>query len=181
MHTSPVPIDGRLNPAKRRCGTWPLCPPPRRDAFTLLELVIVLLILGIMAAMAVPTFFDSLLYHRVESAALRVKADVEQLRTTAQRTSKTQTMTLGESSYTLPPEVVGLEHVNDSYTVDLLKAPYQLESVSIEFDDSPTLSFDGYGMPTLGGSFVLQAGDYFRTVTLDKNTGETTISNAGGP
>ena len=33
--------------------------------------------MGILTAVAAPTFFDSLLFHRVESAARRVKADLE--------------------------------------------------------------------------------------------------------
>jgi hypothetical protein len=58
-----------------------------------------------------------------------------------------------------------------------MQPPYQLNSVTIDFDDSPTLSFDGHGMPSLGGSFVFQAGDYVRTIELDGNTGEITISS----
>jgi len=176
MYASSMPIGGRATRIQLRCATELLRPSPRRLGFTFLELVIVMLILGIMAAVAVPTFFDSLMYHRVESAARRVKADLEQLRQTARRTSRTQALTFGETSYTLPPDVPGLGQVSDSYTVDLLQSPYQLNSVSIEFSDNPTLSFDGHGMPSLGGSFVLQAGDYIRTVSLDGNTGEITIS-----
>lgn len=181
MDPSSVPIDRCAQEPCRRTASGQPRPWQRRCAFTFLELVIVMLILGIMAAVAVPTFFDSLLYHRVESAARRVKADLEQLRQTARRTSRTQAMTFGETSYTLPPDVTALGQTSDSYTVDLMQPPYQLNSVSIEFDDNPTLSFDGYGMPSLGGSFVLQAGDYVRTVSLDGNTGEITISASGGP
>jgi prepilin-type N-terminal cleavage/methylation domain-containing protein len=178
MHASFVPIGvSSAIEAQRRSATEPPRPLPRRCAFTFLELVVVMLILGIMAAVAVPTFSDSLMYHRVESAARRAKADLEQLRQTARRTSRTQALTFGESSYTLPPDVPGLGQATESYTVDFMQPPYQLNSVTIDFDDSPTLSFDGHGMPSLGGSFVFQAGDYVRTIELDGNTGEITISS----
>ena len=59
----------------------------RRCAFTFIELVIVLLVMGILTAVAAPKFFDSLLFHRVESAARRVKADLELARTQARLTS----------------------------------------------------------------------------------------------
>ena len=54
-------------------------PPPAivGRAFTIIELVIVVLIMSIFAAVAAPTFLDSLLFHRVESAARRVKADLD--------------------------------------------------------------------------------------------------------
>jgi len=182
MHASSVPIGvSSAIEAQRRSGTEPPRPLPRRCAFTFLELVIVMLILGIMAAVAVPTFSDSLMYQRVESAARRAKADLEQLRQAARRTSRTQALTFGESSYTLPPDVPGLGQATDSYTVDFMQPPYRLTSVSIEFDDSPTLSFDGHGMPSLGGSFVFQAGDYVRTISLDGITGEITITASVNP
>jgi prepilin-type N-terminal cleavage/methylation domain-containing protein len=168
------------------CGHWPGLAdmprrPPRRTAFTFLELVVVLLIFGIMAAVAIPTFTDSLMYHRVESAARRVKGDLDQLRQTARRTSQSQFMTFAASSYTLPPMVTGLEHTTDVYTVDFLEPPYQLNSITIQFDDSLSLSFDGHGAASQGGSFELQAGDHVRTVTLDETTGEITISSEANP
>src|SRR5437763_1911264 len=75
----------------------------RARAFSIFELVIVLLIMSILTAVAAPKFFDSLLFHRVESAARRVKSDLELARTQARLTSASQSIafTNSSSSYTL--------------------------------------------------------------------------------
>src|SRR3954463_11290584 len=74
---------------------------PCRRAFTMIELVIVLLVMGILTAVASPKFVDSLLFHRVESAARRVKADLELARTQARLTSASQSIAFANSAYTL--------------------------------------------------------------------------------
>ena len=48
-----------------------------RRAHTMIELVIVLIVLGIVAAIAIPMHLDSLSRFRVQAAARRVAADLE--------------------------------------------------------------------------------------------------------
>jgi type II secretory pathway pseudopilin PulG len=145
---------------------------------TLVELVIVMLIMGILAAAAVPTFHDSLVFHRVETAAHRVKADFGRLRHTARLTGHAQSITFHDSTaYTMSADVVDPDHPGQTYTVDLAARPYQLEAVAVDFGGDSTLSFDGYGTPSRGGSVVLTAGDYECTVTLDGTTGRVTKSD----
>src|SRR6478735_8296484 len=89
---------------KRRpfgCSRAQMLKHRRVSAFSIFELVIVCLIMSILGAVAAPTFFDSLLFHRVESAARRVKADLELARTQARLTSASQSVTFTGSVYTL--------------------------------------------------------------------------------
>jgi type II secretory pathway pseudopilin PulG len=140
-------------------------------------LVVVLMIIGILAAAAAPTFYQSLLYHRVESAARRVKLDIEQLRLTARVKSESLSITFsGSGTYTLSPGVQGLDHPNQSYVVDLAAPPYELDSVTVNFGGPTAVSFDGYGNASDGGTIILTLGDHQRTVVLDQNTGLVTIS-----
>ena len=53
-----------------------------------------MLVMSIFAAAAVPIFTDSLLFQRVESAAQRVKIDLELARQTARLTSSAQSVTV---------------------------------------------------------------------------------------
>ena len=78
-------ISGRPSPSFAGAG-----------AFSILELLIVALVMSILAAVATPTFFDSLLFHRVESAARRVKADLELARMQARLTSASQSISFAK-------------------------------------------------------------------------------------
>jgi prepilin-type N-terminal cleavage/methylation domain-containing protein len=161
-------------------------PPARaRSALTLVELVIVILIMGILAATAAPTFHDSLIYHRVETAAHRLKADLQRLRQAARLTGRSQSITFHDAAaYTLSEAVADPDHPTRTYTVDLGGRPYKLDAVVIDFAGDDTVSFNGYGTPSRGGTVVLTAGDYTCTVTLDGTTGRaaksvTHLINAG--
>ena len=153
----------------------------RRCAFTFIELLIVLLVMSILTAVAAPTFFDSLLFHRVETAARRVKADLELARTQARVTSATQSITFVGSVYTLS-NTKSLDKPGAIYSVDLTKQPYSLDSATANFSNLATVSFDGYGSPTSSGTVVLKAKSHTCTVTLNGTTGDVTItsSHSGG-
>ncbi|HVT29135.1 MAG TPA: GspH/FimT family pseudopilin [Lacipirellulaceae bacterium] len=145
-------------------------------AFSMIEVVIVLLIMGVMAAVAVPTFFDSLLFHRVESAARRVKSDLELARTEARLTSATQSMQFTSSTYTLS-NTTSLDKSGAGYTVDLTKEPFALDSATANFSGSSTISFDGYGTPSSAGTVTLTAKSHQCIVTLNGVTGDVTITS----
>jgi Tfp pilus assembly protein FimT len=149
-----------------------------RRAVTMVELVIVIMVMSIMTAVAAPAFFESLMYHRVESAARRVKADLELARHTARLKSTTQSVAFAASAYSLSSAVTGHDDPNEAYTVDLAAAPYELSKVTVNFSNSQAVSFDGYGMPSSGGTVVLTAQGHQCTVTLDGVTGEVSIADS---
>jgi Tfp pilus assembly protein FimT len=137
--------------------------------------------MGIFTAVTAPTFFDSLLFHRVESAARRVKADLELARAQARLTSASQSVTFASSTYTIS-NTKSLDRPSSLYYVDLTKQPYSLDSATANFSSAATVSFDGYGTPSSGGTVVLKAKSHACTVTVDATTGNVTItsSHSGG-
>src|SRR5205085_2969391 len=111
-------------------------------AFSIFELIIVLLIMSILTAVAAPKFFDSLLFHRVESAARRVKTDLELAQTQARLTSASQSIafTNSSSTYTLTG-TKALDNPNAAYTVGLTKQPFSLDSATANFSGLTTITF----------------------------------------
>ena len=112
----------------------------------MIELVIVILIMSIFSAVAAPKFLDSLLFHHVESAVRRVKADIDYARQRARLTSTTQTVTFTGSTYTVSG-MKSLDLNSSTYTVNLTRTPYALDSATANFGGSQVLTFDGYGSP----------------------------------
>lgn len=149
----------------------------RRCAFSVFELVIVIMVMGILGSVAIPTFFDSLLLHRIESAARRLKADLELARTQARLTSSNQTVTFANSVYTLS-NTKSLDRPHLTYAVNLKKEPFLLDSATANFSNATVITFDGYGTPSSGGTVVLNVKNYQCTVTLNGTTGDVTISSA---
>jgi prepilin-type N-terminal cleavage/methylation domain-containing protein len=151
------------------------CPPKpwRRRAFSLLELLLVLAITVIIAAMAAPRYATSANRYHLDAAARRVAADLALAQAQARASSKGLTVTFYTSSSTYQvPGVVPLDRRPGTYTVDLKADPYAATIVSASFGGQPTLTFDMYGGVSSGGSVVVQAGGTQKTITVDANTGK---------
>jgi Tfp pilus assembly protein FimT len=148
----------------------------------MLEVTIVILIMSIFAAVTAPAYLNSLLFHRVETAARRVKSDIDYARQRARLTSTPQTVTFSGSSYTLSG-AKSLTNPSKSYTVDLQKSPYALDNAVANFASTQVLTFDGYGSPSSGGTVTLNAKAHKCTITVDSVNGTVTITSnhdAGG-
>jgi type II secretory pathway pseudopilin PulG len=150
----------------------------------MVELVIVMLIMGIFAALATPTFYDSLLFHRVESAARRVKADLELVRQTARLTSTEQTLTVLGTTYSTSAAIADLNRPTQAYSVDLAQAPYKLSGLAANFGGYTEVKFSGYGTavkpdgtPLATGTVIVTCSNHQCTVTLDGTTGQVSITS----
>ena len=144
-------------------------------AVSLLELVTVLTIIGVMAAIGAPRYASSLALYRTQAAAKRVAADVALARQRARNTSVGQTIVFDAagSAYTLS----GTKGLNGqaAYAVALSAEPYAAKIVSAAFNSSASLGFDRYGQPTSGGSVVVRSGGFTKTVVVDASTGLASV------
>ena len=141
-----------------------------RRAFTLVEMVIVLMVIAIMTAAAAPRLHRALSYHRTESAARRIKIDLEHARQRAKTVSASVTVEfdLATHGYTIPG-VKSLDRRPTDYSVALAEHPYEVDLVDASFGGLPSVTFNGFGIPSQSGSIAVRAGDYQRTVILDSS------------
>jgi type II secretion system protein H len=145
----------------------------RQPAFTLIELVVVLFIVGMLAAVAVPRFAGSAVRQRVDAAARRVAADLNLARRHAYQSSASQTVTFDVAADRY--KLAGMPDPDRpavDYEVDLGDEPYQADLLSANFSGNAKVVFNAYGMPDFGGVVVVAVGDEQRTVNVDPDTGE---------
>jgi prepilin-type N-terminal cleavage/methylation domain-containing protein len=149
---------------------------PAVRAFTLLELVAVLLVLAIVGAMAAPRFAEASGRQRVDAAARRIAADLALARRQARTAGAAQSVTFTPAlnDYELAA-LQSLENSKDPYIVELDRAPYDATLYSADFGGKVEVTFDGYGVPDSGGTVEVRVGPFSRTVTLDIDSGEASI------
>lgn len=133
-------------------------------AFSLLELVVVLMIISVAALIAVPKYAASASRFRVEAAASRISDDIELMRTRARAASEPRVIEFNVSTdvYQIAGEQ-GLDR-SSNYVVDLTDAPYNADITLVDFDSNDSLTIDGFGAVSITGRIVVRAGSEYRTI-----------------
>ena len=155
------------------------CPRRTRPAFSLVEVVLVLAIMGVLAAVAAPKYSASIANYRVKLAAHRVAADVALTQAAARAASASRAMAfdMAHSQYTVGG-LAALDAAPGGYTVLLMAQPYGVSIKTLTFTNAAangTLTFDGFGVPDGGATIVVATGSYIRTVVVDPATGVATV------
>jgi prepilin-type N-terminal cleavage/methylation domain-containing protein len=145
-------------------------------AFNLLELVLVMGIIGVMAAIAAPRFANATTAYRADAAAKRVAADLALAQSNARITGSNQAVVFDTAANQV--QLTGYadpDRPSLTYTIRLGDGPYQATLVSADFAGGNTLTFTAFGVPLAGGSVVVQVGSTQRTVFVNGVTGKASV------
>lgn len=145
----------------------------RRDhkftrAYTLVELVIVLMIVGILAAVAAPKYSKAMTSFRLQAVADRIAGDIRYAKRMAQQKSSTQLVVFDPStdSYSLT-SVTDMNRRGRTHQFSLTDLEYECDLVSADFGGSSTLTFSIFGRPTNSGTVVVSCAGTSATLTVD--------------
>ena len=146
-----------------------------RYGITIIELTIVMLILGILAAVVTPAYSAAINRYRIDLAAHRVAADLQYAKTEAQRVGQPRTVRfdVDSNSYALE-SVSDIKISANDYLLNIADEPYQTTLVSALFNGSNEVEFDIYGRPSSSGEVILQLGTLQKIVNLSAD-GVTSI------
>ncbi|QDU90388.1 hypothetical protein Pla175_37920 [Pirellulimonas nuda] len=158
--------------------------PRHANAFSLIDLVITVLIMGILAAVAGPRFAATSAGLRSEAVARRIAADLNYARRHAILNSRECTITFNLS----PPgyAMVGVAdpaRVGRTYQVALSDLDGGAAVASAAFNSTRSVTYNAYGLPLAGspaaalasGAVVVAVAGASRTIVVDKDTGEATL------
>ncbi len=147
---------------------------PFRAGWSLLELIVVIALMGFLGSVGTMKFADSLNYHRVNAAALRLATDINAIQRQARVTAQTTSVQLGtpSNSYTLVgvqnPDRPALNNPVVSLQDGVLKATFGTISLT---GGGTTITFNGYGIPNKGGTITLQSGSATKQVSVSSTSG----------
>ncbi|MEM6330610.1 MAG: GspH/FimT family pseudopilin [Planctomycetota bacterium] len=138
-----------------------------RNAFTLIELTIVLLLLGVLAGVAAPKYADAVAHFRVEAAARRIAADLKHARAQAMAAAAERKVVFDAAAdeYLLDG-VVDLDHSSQIYRVSLADAEYLTDILEADFAGGSEVVFSHRGAALAAGAVKLHSGGHTRSVEV---------------
>jgi prepilin-type N-terminal cleavage/methylation domain-containing protein len=148
----------------------------KRAAFSLVELMMVLVIMAMFAALAAPRYANSLSRYRAEAAARRIAADLAMVQARARAAGATRVINFDRtaSSYLVAGES-DLNKPGKPYLVDLSSDPYYSSIATVSFGGNGTIAFNGFGVPSSGGMVRVRSGIQTCSVTVDDTSGVVTV------
>ncbi|MBI1189525.1 MAG: prepilin-type N-terminal cleavage/methylation domain-containing protein [Tepidisphaera sp.] len=144
-------------------------------AFSMLELVLVLVVVGVVAAMAVPRYGAARSQYRVQAAAQRAASDYLGLRQRAMAASGNGRLLASDNASKYTIEVTSRDAsgstTTTTQTVDLSPEPYRAAIFDVSYSKGSDFGFDAYGNTLGAGTLTLRSTWTACQVSLDASGG----------
>ncbi len=146
-------------------------------AFTLIELSIVIVVVGVVAAVSFPKYAESRSRYQVELAARKVCVDATYVQNDARYGSVTRVI-----EYDLPTDTYKFAYArpgasaSETALVILRDEPFRVMLLKADFNSSSVLTFNGFGVPVAGGDLAVGANTRGKSITVDPDTGAVTTT-----
>jgi len=153
--------------------------------FTLLELILVIGILSIFAALAIPTFTDAYADYKVESAANRIAADIRYARSYAIKIADTINVVFDtvNEKYEVRDSIGQIKHPFSKKNFQItMTNEFDLEGIDLYQVTIPgggqSLGFDSLGTTTFSGTATIKVryAGREKTVAVSSIDGEASVS-----
>lgn len=154
----------------RRFGTNGIA--HRRRAFSYFEVLIAVAIIAVLSATAILRYGAYASRRRLDVAAARVVTDLAHAQAAARRRAMAIAVEFRPTlrKYAIPA-LASLDRSTSAYVVDLGAEPYGVELRSADFSGDTNVTFNGYGLPSSGGTVVLRQGSSNVAISVDGDTG----------
>ena len=139
---------------------------PKIRAFTIIEMVIVLVIISLLASVAAVSFSNSTKNVQLQCAADRLIADLNLVRDQARRQQQYYELIFNTGALTYSAVGVSSHTGAEDISVSLQAAPYYITSVSVPFTDNK-IEFDAQGNPLESGPVTLSNGSRTINIAID--------------
>jgi len=164
--------------------TTPPC-PARRRAFTLVEILIVVVVVGTIAVAAMPSISETLDSMKATALAREIATDMRYAQTLALKTGVRHRV-----SFSAPGQAYAVRRARgsswDLCTHPVTKKPWKLmlgdtsrfAGLTVgdsQFGASDYLYYDNYGSPEAGGSVTFTLGGVTRTIRVAPLSGKITV------
>jgi len=151
-----------------------------RRAFSLIELVVVMGIIGIVTVIAIPTMSGSSSHHRAEAARRRLMADLDLVRAQAGAASEHRGVRINAASESYEFMVPDDPSPRSVRRVGLSDPGIGAEIGGVALPDDDTIWFDGFGVAAAPAEVRVGTGRAWWRVTVDAGTGRLDAARADG-
>lgn len=140
--------------------------------FSLIELMLVVAIIAIAAAIAAPRYAQALARYRADAAGRSVVQQFD----LAVRQARARGVSLSLTYDTTEHTLAFMDPDNAAVCqVQLAAEPYRVQLVSVHVAADPPLVIDGYGNPSSDATVVIASGDESRTIVFDAQSADSQV------